>query len=67
MIVDAHWYVPNTVIRSDLHIPTDKEEIHRYNSQYGARLSVHTKDFVANSWRNPTTTGDWEDIGQMLY
>jgi hypothetical protein len=27
MIVGAPWYVPNTVIRRDLHTPTVKEEI----------------------------------------
>jgi hypothetical protein len=32
MIVDALWYVPNTVIRRDLQIPTFKEEIRRYSS-----------------------------------
>jgi hypothetical protein len=31
MIVDAPWYVPNTLIRRDLHISTVKEEISRYN------------------------------------
>jgi hypothetical protein len=31
-IVNAPWYVPNTVIRRDLHIPIVKEEIHRYSS-----------------------------------
>jgi hypothetical protein len=40
MIVDASWYVQNTVIRWDLQTPTVKEEIHRYSSQYSARLSV---------------------------
>jgi hypothetical protein len=39
MIVDAPWYVPNTVIRRDLQTPTVKEEIHRYSSQYMARLA----------------------------
>jgi hypothetical protein len=34
MIVDAPWYVPNTVIRRDLQPPTVKEEIRRYSSQY---------------------------------
>jgi hypothetical protein len=34
LIVDAPWYVPNTVIRRDLQIPTVKEEIRRYSSQY---------------------------------
>jgi hypothetical protein len=41
MIVDAHWYVQNTVIQRDLQIPTVKEEISRYRSQYSARLSSH--------------------------
>jgi hypothetical protein len=42
--VDAPWYVPNTVIRRDLQIPTVKEEIRRYSSQYSARLSAHPND-----------------------
>jgi hypothetical protein len=41
MIVDAPWYVPNTVIGRDLQIPTVKEEIRRYSSQYSARLSAY--------------------------
>jgi hypothetical protein len=48
MIVDAPWYVPNTVIRSDLQIPTVKEKIHRYSSQYSARLSAHPNDLIVN-------------------
>jgi hypothetical protein len=48
MIVDAPWYVPNTVIRRDLHTPTVKEEIRRYSSQYSARLSAHPNDLVVN-------------------
>jgi hypothetical protein len=30
VIADAPWYVPNTVIRRDLQIPTVKEEIRPY-------------------------------------
>jgi hypothetical protein len=41
MIVDAPWYMPTTVIRKDLQIPTVKEEIRRYGSQYSAHLSAH--------------------------
>jgi hypothetical protein len=48
MIVDAPWYVPNTVIRRDLQIPTVKEEIRRYSSQYSARLSENSNDLVVN-------------------
>jgi hypothetical protein len=44
MIVDALWYMPNTVIRRDLQIPTVKEEILRYSTQYSARLSAHPND-----------------------
>jgi hypothetical protein len=48
MIVDAPWYVPNTVIRRDLLIPTVKEEIRRYSSQYSARFSAHPNDLIVN-------------------
>jgi hypothetical protein len=34
MIVDAPCYMPNTVILRDLQIPTVKEEIQHYSSQY---------------------------------
>jgi hypothetical protein len=49
MIVDAPWYVPNTIIRRDLKIPTVKEEICRYSSQYSARLSTHPNDLIVNT------------------
>jgi hypothetical protein len=48
MIVDAPWYVPNTVIRRDLQTPTVKEEIRRYSSQYSARLSTQPNDLIVN-------------------
>jgi hypothetical protein len=48
MIVDAPWYVPNTVIRRDLKILTVKEENRRYSSQYSARLSAHPNDLIVN-------------------
>jgi hypothetical protein len=48
MIVDAAWYVPNTVIRRDLQIPTVKEEIRRYSSQYSAHLSSHPNYLIVN-------------------
>jgi hypothetical protein len=40
--------VPNMVIRRDLQIPTVKEEIRRYSSQYSARLSAHPNDLIVN-------------------
>jgi hypothetical protein len=48
MIVDAPWYVLNTVIWRDLQIPTVKEEIRRYSSQHSARLSAHPNDLIVN-------------------
>jgi hypothetical protein len=32
IILDAPWYVPNSLIRRDLSCPTVKEEIRRYSS-----------------------------------
>jgi hypothetical protein len=47
-IVDAPWYVQDTVNRRDLQTPTVKEEIHRYSSQYSARHSEHPNDLIVN-------------------
>jgi hypothetical protein len=41
LIVDAPWYVSNSVIHNDLQIPTAKEEISRFSSHYNVRISVH--------------------------
>jgi hypothetical protein len=53
MIVDVPSYVPNTVIRRDIQIPTVKEEIRRYSSQYNARLSAHPNDLIVNLMELP--------------
>jgi hypothetical protein len=53
MIVDAPWYVPNTVMQRDLQTPTIKEEIHHYSSQYSGSLSVHTNDLAVNLMVQP--------------
>jgi hypothetical protein len=52
-IVDAPWYVPNTVIRRDLQTPTVEEEIRRYSSQYRARLSSHPNGLVVDLMEQP--------------
>jgi hypothetical protein len=62
LIVDAHWYVSNTVIRKDLRTPTLKEEIRRYSPQYSARLSSHPNSLVVSY----QTTGYCEDVCQMI-
>jgi hypothetical protein len=53
MIVDAPWYVPNTVIQRDLQTPTVKEETQRCRSQYSARLNAHPNDLTANLMELP--------------
>jgi hypothetical protein len=53
MIVEAPWYVPNTVIQRHLQVPTVTEEIRRYSSQYRARLSAHPNDLIVNLMEQP--------------
>jgi hypothetical protein len=53
MIVDAPWYVPNTVIGRDPRTPTIKEEIRHYSSQHSERLSVHPNNLVVNLMAQP--------------
>jgi hypothetical protein len=48
MIVDASWHVLNMVIRRGLQIPTGKEEIRSYSSQYSAHLRAHPDDLTVN-------------------
>jgi hypothetical protein len=46
MIVDTPWYVPNSLIRRDLQIPSVKEEISHYSCHYSARLTAHPNDIL---------------------
>jgi hypothetical protein len=48
LIVDAPWYVSNSVIRNDLQIPTVKEEISRFSSHYNVRFSVHPNELITS-------------------
>jgi hypothetical protein len=53
MIVDAPWYVPNTIIRRDLQIPSVKEEIRHYSFHYSARLNAHQNDILLTLLEQP--------------
>jgi hypothetical protein len=53
MIVDAPWYVPNTLIRRDFQIPSVKEEISHYSSHYSARLTAHPNDILLTLLEQP--------------
>jgi hypothetical protein len=46
LIVGAPWYVPNILIRHDLHMRTVKEEIRHFSSHYSLRLSAHPNDLI---------------------
>jgi hypothetical protein len=53
LIVNAPWYVPNSVIRKDLQISTVKEEINRFSSLYAVRLRAHTSELTASLTEPP--------------
>jgi hypothetical protein len=53
LIVDAPWYVSNSVISKDLQIPTVKKEISRFNSHCDVRISVHPNELFASLTEPP--------------
>jgi hypothetical protein len=53
LIVDAAWYVSNSVIRKELQIPIVKEEISRFSSLYAVRLRAHTNELIATFTEPP--------------
>jgi hypothetical protein len=53
LIVDAPWYVSNSVIRKDLQIPTVKEEISQFSSHYDVRVSVNPNELIASLTEPP--------------
>jgi hypothetical protein len=53
MIVDAPWYVPNTLIRRDLQIPSVKEKISHFSSHYSARLTAHPNGILPTLLEQP--------------
>jgi hypothetical protein len=53
IIVDAPWYVPNSLIRRDLSCPTVSEEIRRYSSHCDDRLRAHPNHLAVNLLRLP--------------
>jgi hypothetical protein len=53
LIVDAPWYVSNSVIHNDLQISTVKEEISRFSSHYNVRISVYPNELIASLTEPP--------------
>jgi hypothetical protein len=53
LIVDAPWYVSNSIIRNDLQILRVKEEISRFSSHYNVSISVHLNELIASLTEQP--------------
>jgi hypothetical protein len=66
IIVDAPCYEPIKVIRRDIQIPTVKEEMHRYSSQYLTRLTTHPND-LGLKHVELDKTDDCKETCQMTY
>jgi hypothetical protein len=45
-IVNAPWYVPNTILHTDLQIPTVKAEITNFNTKYREKLIIHPNEIT---------------------
>jgi hypothetical protein len=48
MATNAPRYVPNHVIHTDLQIPTIREEITRFSTNYKAKMEVQTNKLTTN-------------------
>ena len=46
IIIDAPWYVPNTIIKSDLQIPTVKQEARKFSAKYRKRFDTHPNNLA---------------------
>ena len=46
IITDAPWYVPNTIIKSGLQIPTVKQEARKFSAKYRKRLDIHPNNLA---------------------
>lgn len=47
-IVNAPWYVPNSIIQNDLKMISVREEIKNYSKKYEDRLSTHPNELAVN-------------------
>ena len=57
MIIKAPWFVSNVTISKDLQMPTIKEEICRYSTNYKACLSAHPNKQSQTLWPHWTPIG----------
>jgi hypothetical protein len=53
IITDAPWYVPNAVIKHDLHVPSVRQEVRTFSVTYHARLEGHPNDLATSLLQKP--------------
>jgi hypothetical protein len=46
IITDAPWYIPNTILKRDLQIPTVKQETRKYSANYRKRFDAHSNNLA---------------------
>jgi len=46
-IVNAPWYVPNTILHTNLQIPTVKAEITNFSTKYREKLITHPNELIS--------------------
>ena len=54
IITGAPWYVPNTVLKSDLQVPTVRQEVKNYSATYRQRLDVHPNKLAKTLFSSQT-------------
>jgi hypothetical protein len=45
--VNAPWYTPNKILRTDLKIPTIREEITNFSVKYRDKITTHPNELVS--------------------
>ena len=55
-LLDAPWYVPNTIIKRDLQIPTVKQEARKYSADYRKRLDTHPNNLASTLFKEQFRT-----------
>ena len=56
IITDAPWFIPNTVIKHDLQVPTIKQEARKYSVNYRKRFDVHPNSRLSEKFFHHCST-----------
>jgi len=53
IITDAPWYVPSSVIKHDLQVPSVRQEVRTFSVTYHASLEDHPNDLATSLLQQP--------------